>query len=99
MGVRGLWGAGLPGSGVVLFEETGVCADRDDVILRLSHLGDAAECSVDTQREIKEEEEEEEATSCHHHSCFSSLRRRRCEEGDPAEEQEEEEEEEEEEII
>lgn len=51
MGARGLWGEGLPGSGVVLFEETGVCADRDDVILRLSHLGDAAERSVDTERD------------------------------------------------
>lgn len=33
-------GAGGGGKGAGLVEETGVCADRDDVILWLSHLKD-----------------------------------------------------------
>lgn len=63
-------GAGLPAPGEVLAEVTGVCADRDDVILWQSHLGDG--CRAWTQDEsdcllhlllfctVSQEEEEKE---------------------------------------
>lgn len=37
----------------VLFEETGVCADRDDVILWLSHLGDGFCACTEVREEVK----------------------------------------------
>lgn len=51
--------AELPGSGAGRFEETGVCAERDDVILWQSHLGDSCRAWTDG---IEEEEEETEET-------------------------------------
>ena len=56
-------------------EETGVCADRDDVILWLSHLQTAAETK-------------EEVRSCFH-LLLVSLRRRQREEGRRRQEEEE----------